>query len=113
VNQCVPCLVLAVLAALVTGCQRTDRVATPAQPSLKPRLTFLTRDECVNTPVMLASLDQALNDSGYAVEYVVTDTATLPATDPRCGYGTPTILLDGRDMFGRAEPARGVHHVPM
>ncbi|MHC5115321.1 MAG: hypothetical protein ACYTGP_12940 [Planctomycetota bacterium] len=67
----------------------------------------------MNTPAMCASLDEALRESGYAVEYVVIDTATLDATDPRCGYGTPTILLDGRDLFGAAEPARGVRHVPM
>ena len=112
-NGYMPHLLLATIVAFVAGCQSTEPVVTAEQPTLAPRLTFLTRGACVNTPPMRGSLDLALRDGGYAVDYVVIDTATLAATDPRCGYGTPTILLDGRDLFGLAEPARGVAHVPM
>lgn len=105
-------LFLAIMVA-ASGCQMMEPAMTTDGPTLAPRLTFLTRGACVNTPAMRASLDEALRESGYAVDYIVIDMDALDASDPRCGYGTPTILLDGRDLFGAAEPERGVRHVPM
>lgn len=106
------CFLLTLAASFVFGCQGNAPRVANEQPTPAPELTFLTRGACVNTPAMRANLDQALRDSGYALAYTVIDTGTLPATDPRCGYGTPTILIEGRDLFGRAEPARGVRHAP-
>jgi hypothetical protein len=34
----------------------------------------------------------------------VIDVSALPPNDIRTGYGTPTILIDGRDLFGHPEP---------
>ena len=106
---------------LLAGCQTPEAISPPGgadaaageQATLAPRLIFLTRGACVNTPVVLANLEQALVDRGYAADFVIVDTSTLSATDPRCGYGTPTILLDGRDLFGLPEPAGGAPYVPM
>lgn len=36
--------------------------------------------------------------------YQVIDVATLHPTDPRSGYPTPTLLYEGRDLFGLPEP---------
>ena len=69
-------------------------------------LVFLTRAECVNTAAMRARLDEALVAPGLAYDvrnYRRAD--TLPETDPRRGYGTPTILYQNADVFGMREPS--------
>ena len=43
-------------------------------------------------------------DSGGRLRYVAIDMQTLDGSDPRLRWGSPTILLDGRDLFGQ-EPA--------
>jgi hypothetical protein len=67
-------------------------------------LSFLTREGCTNTAVMRGRLDEALGRLGLSSRYQVIDLATLPATDPRRGYPTPTLLRSGRDLFGMPEP---------
>ena len=66
-------------------------------------IEFLTREGCVQTTVMRARLDEALAAAGTPVRYTVVDLDTLPATDVRKGYPTPTILRGGVDLFGMAE----------
>lgn len=73
-------------------------------------LVFLTRDGCTNTTVMRPRLDDALQRLGLPADYQVIDAGTLPADHPRGGYGTPTVLYAGRDLFGQAEPP--VPHPP-
>lgn len=68
-------------------------------------LVFLTRDGCVNTVTMRANLDEALTGLGLPAGYQFIDADTLPPSDPRGSYGTPTVLYEGRDLFGMAEPA--------
>jgi hypothetical protein len=72
--------------------------------SLKNDLTFLTRDDCVNTPDMVNNLDDALNELGWPKDYQYINIGTLPARDVRTGYPTPTLLWKGRDIFGMAVP---------
>jgi hypothetical protein len=67
-------------------------------------LSFLTREGCVNTAVMRARLDEALAGLGFPSAYRLVNLGTLPATDGRTGYPTPTVLYDGRDLFGFPEP---------
>ena len=67
-------------------------------------LVFLTRDGCVNTTTMRARLDAALSSLGLPTDYEFIDADTLPTTDGRAGYGTPTVLYQGRDLFGLDEP---------
>ena len=67
-------------------------------------LVFLTRDGCVNTTTMRARLDAALSSLGLPTDYQFIDADALPTTDARAGYGTPTVLYRGRDLFGLAEP---------
>lgn len=68
-------------------------------------LVFLTRDGCVNTATMRARLDEALQGLGLPADYQFVDAETLAASDPRGGYGTPTVLYSGQDLFGMPEPA--------
>jgi hypothetical protein len=82
-------------------------VAEPVQPlerfSVRD-LVFLTRDGCVNTARMRSNLDQALKSLALPTNYEFTDADKLEPSDRRRGYGTPTVLYKGRDLFGMAEP---------
>jgi len=89
--------------SLVTACSRT----VPPKPIDKPsmeKFIFLTRQGCVNTATMRENFDSALKAMGWSTEYQFLDADTLAPTDPRGGYGTPTILYDGRDVFDMPEP---------
>ena len=67
-------------------------------------LVFLTREGCVNTVTMRASLDEALKGLGLPTDYQFIDADTLEPSDPRGGYGTPTVLYEDNDLFGMDEP---------
>ena len=73
-------------------------------PTTMKDLTFLTRDGCVNTPDMLANLDDALKALGWPTDYQFIDIGKLPSTDVRTGYPTPTLLYKGHDIFGMPVP---------
>jgi hypothetical protein len=53
---------------------------------------------------MRANLDEALRAIGHPITYAVIDADTLPESDPRGGYGTPTVLVAGVDLFGMPAP---------
>jgi hypothetical protein len=89
-------LVLIAPAALVQAKARPESVAS---------IVFLTREGCVNTTTMRTRLDEALERLGAAKDYAVIDADTLSESDVKRGYGTPTVLLDNRDLFGMPEPA--------
>jgi hypothetical protein len=73
------------------------------QPASSP-LVFLTRDGCANTTTMRTRLDQALTRLKMPTDYDVLDVDTLSDSDVRRGYGTPTVLYQGRDLFGAPAP---------
>lgn len=50
------------------------------------------------------NLDAAIQSSGRPLKYELIDLGALPRTDRRGGYPTPTLLLDGHDVFGMPEP---------
>jgi hypothetical protein len=58
----------------------------------------------VNTTVMRRNLDEALKTLGFAASYEVVDQDTLPESDVRRGYPTPTLLYADRDIFGMSVP---------
>lgn len=74
-----------------------------------PAIEFLTRDGCVATDRMRANLDLALKKLNRSVKYTVTDVDTLDATDSKRGYGTPTVLVNGQDLFGMPAPEAQEH----
>ena len=67
-------------------------------------LVFLTRDGCVNTARMRSSLDEALKALALPTDYALINVDKLESSDRRRGYGTPTVLYNGRDLFGMAAP---------
>ena len=78
--------------------------ATSATPGPTGRLVLLTRDGCMNTDRFRANLDEALKAAGKPLSYETIDEGTLPATDPRVGYPTPTLLVGEKDLFGLPVP---------
>jgi hypothetical protein len=69
-----------------------------------PTLALLSREGCMMTDALRTNLDAAIRALGVPLRYEVIDLSTLPRTDARVGYPTPTLLLDGRDLFGLPEP---------
>ena len=57
---------------------------------------------CPNTP----ELRKRLQESDSTIHIVAIDLMELPSTDPRLGWGAPTILVDGKDLFG-LDPSQG------
>lgn len=81
--------------------QAVEKQLAKVKPSKK--LVLLTRDGCSGTKTMRKNLNVALKSlPGWS--YEVVDLAKLPKGDPRRGYPTPTLLKDGKDVFGMAEP---------
>lgn len=77
-------------------------IATRAAAPTMRELTFLTRDDCVNTRDMMFNLDDALKALGWPQDYQFINTGKLPANDVRTGYPTPTLLWKAKDIFGMA-----------
>lgn len=90
---------------IVTGC-----ASAPRSEAATNTIVFITRDGCVATAAMRANLDTALRTLGRATTYTVIDADTLPESDARGGYGTPTVLVGKADLFGMPEPA--IPHPP-
>ena len=70
-----------------------------------PEVVFLTRKGCPGSTTMLKNLVAALASLGMSDDLVTVDIGELPADDIRTGYGSPTILVDGRDLFGESVTA--------
>jgi hypothetical protein len=96
----VACSVL--FACSLVGCGSPPQ-SLPEKGTVKD-LVFLTREGCVNTVTMRANLDVALKALGLPDDYQFIDADTLAGSDPRGGYGTPTVLHQGQDLFGMEEP---------
>ena len=89
---------------VVCGLLLVVTVNESAAPRSVKDLTFLTRDDCVNTPDMMFNLDDALKALGWANDYQFINIGKLAKTDARTGYPTPTLLWKGRDIFGMPVP---------
>jgi len=95
---------------LVCGCAvLLAACATRSGPSVPQPLTFITRADCVATDTMRTRFDAALIGLGWPKTYAFIDAETLAETDPRRGYGTPTILYKNVDLFGIPEPPAQKH----
>jgi len=96
---------------LLVGCtsdQAPDAKSQSKSPPTMPHtihVVFLTREGCANTPVLLANLKRVAESFEPPVEFVVVNQGSLPPTDARIGYATPTILYDDHDLFGLPKPA--------
>ena len=57
---------------------------------------FLGFDGCPNTPILRERLQEAAGEE----RVVEVDLMTLKTGDARLGWGAPSILVDGKDLFG-------------
>ena len=89
-----PSLVVGVVTALVA-----------CGPPVPKPIEFLTRSGCVQTKLMRVRTEAAIKAAGLPNPYTVVDLDTLPASDTRKGYPTPTVLVGGVDLFGMEEPS--------
>lgn len=93
-------LILGTLAALaLTGCAGNQHTM---DTDMTHSIELLAFDGCPNSPVMRESLTAAIKGAGGSFTEI--DLATLPDDDIRRGYGSPTILVDGHDLFNMPEP---------
>lgn len=60
---------------------------------------------CPNTPEMRKSLTAALKSIDAGLTFKDVDQETLTESDIRRGWATPTILVNGKDLFGMPQPA--------
>jgi hypothetical protein len=93
--------VLMILSLVVISCAETEEksIVTKAK-----KIEFLGTDSCANSPIMEKNLQDALALKGMAVDYSFLDIKKLPESDYRRGYGTPTVLVNGNDLFGVPRP---------
>ena len=90
----------------VAGCAAT---ATPPARTAdvniqRPTIELLGFPGCPNTPTLRANLSAALVSIGRGWTFTDINQETLPERDLRRGYPTPTVLVNGRDLFGMAAP---------
>jgi len=71
-----------------------------AQPTIE-LLGFL---KCPSTPAMRGNLRVALLSIDRSWAYAYIDQEQLPEGDVRRGWPAPTVLVNGRDLFGMAPP---------
>jgi hypothetical protein len=68
-------------------------------------IEFLGMDGCPNRSEMLASLQAALKDLKWDQTINKLDLISLSKQqDKRAGFGSPTILVNGKDLFGSPFP---------
>lgn len=94
-------LLLLASIAVLTGCSTTGTAR--AKPS-SPRVELLGFASCPNTPVMDERLRDALRRLGADAAVMHIDQEVLAEDDLRRGYPAPTVLVDGRDLFGAPTP---------
>ena len=70
------------------------------------KIEFLgMKDGCPNTPKMWLSLQDAMRELRWNIPVDSLDLNELSEKkDIRAGYGSPTILINGEDLFGAERP---------
>jgi len=92
-------LVAVALCCGVTGCAPS---VSEREPVSQVDVEFLYFDGCPVTPRLRASLDDALASLGPEhVSFRATDLTSLDPEDGRLRYGSPTVLVGGRDLMGQ------------
>ncbi len=83
-----------------------ETIGKPDRAAAAPTIELLGFPGCPSTPTIRANLKAALESLGGGAAWTFTDVNqhALPADDLRRGYPTPTILVNGRDLFGLPEP---------
>lgn len=73
--------------------------------STSPKIELLGFPDCPNTPALRENLAAALAAIGKGWTFADINQEKLPEGDIRRGYPTPTVLVNGHDLFGLPAPA--------
>lgn len=68
------------------------------------KIELLGFPSCPNTPAIRKNLESALRELKRDPGIVEVNLETLAPSDPRRGWGAPTILINGRDLMGMSPP---------
>lgn len=95
--------ILLMSALFLSGCMSRDTLESQASNDGDKDMhviEVLYFDGCPNTPPVIEEAEAVAIDLGddWRVERV--DLESLPANDTRRGYGSPTVLYAGKDLFG-------------
>lgn len=82
-----------------------NAIGPPIGLSAAFRVEVLGFEVCPNTAQTKRNVEEAVAKIGLIAEVVYVDQERLLETDRRRGWPAPTVLVDGRDLFGMAEPA--------
>lgn len=86
---------------LSVGCAGSSSVVKTG-PAMK--IEILGFEDCPNTPAFRERVGEAVQMASVQASVVYIDQQSLPENDARRGYPTPTVLVDGRDLFGMPVP---------
>lgn len=87
------------------GSRMTSSEATPLSPE-RPIVELLYFDGCPHTQKLRHRLREALTDDLAKWQVREVDLSQLDPADDRLRYGSPTLLVEGQDLFG-AVPVAG------
>ena len=87
---------------LIVACSGNEGRNIANKPS--KGIEFLGRSGCSHSPTMEKNFVSALKKAGIENKYKYIDLASLPVDDYRRGYGSPTVLINGEDLFGMPRP---------
>jgi hypothetical protein len=71
------------------------------------RIEILGFSDCPNTPLLRDSVAQAVALTKVQATVIYVDEDTLSVKDARRRWPAPTVLVDGRDLFGMPAPQGG------
>jgi hypothetical protein len=99
-------LIMCLGASLVlTACSEPE---TPTMTTPYPyTIELVGFDGCPNTPLLRENLREGLALGRWAADVAEVDLTSLDASDPRRGFAAPSVLIDGRDLFGSPPNASG------
>lgn len=69
-----------------------------------PRIQLLGIPDCPNTAAIRKNLETALRSMSRETKFEYLNLEVLADSDPRRGWGAPTILINGRDLMGLPPP---------
>lgn len=87
----------------LAGCAEPLFEPAPAG-DISRRVLLLGFASCPNASMVRERLQEALDRVAGGTHLVYIDQEQLPPDDLRRGWPAPTILVDGRDLFGMAPP---------
>ena len=87
------------------GAMADQAIGKPQAMVAAMKIEFLWFEGCPSLLQMKQNLERAVASSGVAANISYIDQMGLPQNDRRRSWPSPTVLVNGRDLFGMPEPA--------